>query len=246
MNELSELLKLLRGKESLRSVSRRAGISHNYLSILERGYDPQTEQPINPTPQILKKLSEAYKYPYDILMEKAGLYGGFLKDQMALDNIIISKLSALSDDGRFHNYIIEDIFTIFSGFIENVNIQSFDEEFKEYLDFEGDRPDNLQFDDEITISRFHSFYNLKSTVEVIVENPDLEWKEQLINELDELLYKYGLQHKISSRLKNEIKLVENKEIDIEDLINSKLTYKGYVLTEEQKELYIKMARALLE
>lgn len=34
---LGELLRQLRGKESLRSVSKRAGISHNYLSIVEKG-----------------------------------------------------------------------------------------------------------------------------------------------------------------------------------------------------------------
>lgn len=72
MNELSSLLKNLRGKESLRDASKRANISHNYLSILEKGIDPQTKAPVNPSPETLKRLAKAYNYPYEQLMFKAG------------------------------------------------------------------------------------------------------------------------------------------------------------------------------
>jgi transcriptional regulator with XRE-family HTH domain len=73
MNELSLLLKKLRGKESLRDVSKRAGISHNYLSILEKGIDPQTKAPVNPSPDTLKRLAKAYNYPYEELLAIAGV-----------------------------------------------------------------------------------------------------------------------------------------------------------------------------
>ena len=39
MSELGDLLRDLRGKESLRDAAERIGISHTYLSILEKGND---------------------------------------------------------------------------------------------------------------------------------------------------------------------------------------------------------------
>ena len=65
-------LRQLRGKESLRNASTRMGISHNYLSNLEKGIDPRTDKPIHPSPDILKKISKAYSYPYEDLMLIAG------------------------------------------------------------------------------------------------------------------------------------------------------------------------------
>lgn len=72
MSELGELLRKLRGKMSLREASKKTGISHNYLSIIERGVDPRSGAPVNPTPETLNKLSEAYNYPYTKLMSVAG------------------------------------------------------------------------------------------------------------------------------------------------------------------------------
>lgn len=72
MSELGSLLKKLRGKESLRDASKRSGVSHNYLSLLEKGTDPRTKAPIKPSPETLKKLAEAYNYSYEELMNAAG------------------------------------------------------------------------------------------------------------------------------------------------------------------------------
>lgn len=69
---LGELLRSLRGKRSLREASKLTGISHNYLSIVERGFDPRSGAPVHPTPDTLKKLAEAYDYPYNALMRRAG------------------------------------------------------------------------------------------------------------------------------------------------------------------------------
>lgn len=71
MNELGKLLRHLRGKESLRDVADRAGISHSYLSHLEKGKDPRTGKPIYPSPDTLKALSKAYDYPYEKLLATA-------------------------------------------------------------------------------------------------------------------------------------------------------------------------------
>lgn len=71
-SSLSFLLRQLRGRESLRHASNRIGISHNYLSNLEKGLDPRTGKVIFPSPEILKKISKAYNYSYESIMELAG------------------------------------------------------------------------------------------------------------------------------------------------------------------------------
>lgn len=72
MSDLGKVLKLLRGNLSLREAAKKSGLSHNYLSIVEKGVDPRTGSPVNPTPDTLKKLSEAYGFPYQDLMVIAG------------------------------------------------------------------------------------------------------------------------------------------------------------------------------
>lgn len=76
MNELGELLRRLRGKKSLREAAEKAGISHNYLSIVEKGTDPRSGSPIKPTPETIMSLSKAYNYSYEELMKIAGYLPG--------------------------------------------------------------------------------------------------------------------------------------------------------------------------
>ncbi|MGG3823193.1 helix-turn-helix transcriptional regulator [Geobacillus thermodenitrificans] len=72
MKSLGELLRELRGNASLREASERIGISHNYLRNLEKGIDPRTKTPINPSAETLKKIAKAYDYPYEELLKVAG------------------------------------------------------------------------------------------------------------------------------------------------------------------------------
>jgi transcriptional regulator with XRE-family HTH domain len=72
VSEISELLKKIRGKDSLREASKKTGISHNYISIIEKGVDPRTGTPINITPDTLKAYSKGYHYDYEELMKVAG------------------------------------------------------------------------------------------------------------------------------------------------------------------------------
>jgi transcriptional regulator with XRE-family HTH domain len=72
VSEISELLRKLRGKDSLREASKKTGISHNYISIIEKGVDPRTGAPINVTPDTLKSYSKGYHYDYELLMVVAG------------------------------------------------------------------------------------------------------------------------------------------------------------------------------
>lgn len=81
MNKLGDLLKELRGKESLREASKRIGISHTYLDTIEKGFDKRSGKPVKPTPETLKLLSEAYDHPYEDLMIIAGYIEKDKKDE---------------------------------------------------------------------------------------------------------------------------------------------------------------------
>ena len=72
MSEIGEFLKKLRGKMSLREAAERSGLSHSYIRSLENGKHPNTGAPITPSPESLRALSKAYRYPYEELMVKAG------------------------------------------------------------------------------------------------------------------------------------------------------------------------------
>lgn len=72
-NELGKYLKQLRGKESLRDVSHRINgkLSFSYIGDLEKGVN-RRGNPINPSPETLKILADAYHIDYLKLMELAG------------------------------------------------------------------------------------------------------------------------------------------------------------------------------
>lgn len=72
MQDFGNYLKELRGNQSLRDVQKGTGISHSYLSTLERGSDPRTKKQRKPAPEILKKLATYYGVSYTDLLEKAG------------------------------------------------------------------------------------------------------------------------------------------------------------------------------
>lgn len=49
---------------SLRDASARIGISHTYLSSIEKEYDPRSGNPVTPSPDSLLKICNAYGIPY--------------------------------------------------------------------------------------------------------------------------------------------------------------------------------------
>lgn len=50
---------------SLREAERRSGVSNSYISQIERG-------DVEPSPDVLRRLGDAYSVPYEVLMEAAG------------------------------------------------------------------------------------------------------------------------------------------------------------------------------
>lgn len=114
-NNLGDYLRKLRGKESLRSVSERINgrLSHSYISDLEKGVS-RRGTPINPTPEALKILSEAYseKTNYTKLMELAGYINQVpnnvvpIGDMIPEDNSIpvLGRIAASAPTGLVSDY----------------------------------------------------------------------------------------------------------------------------------------------
>lgn len=71
-NQFGKFLETLRGKMSLRKVASKSGLSHAYIRDLELGRNRTTNDIIKPSPDTLRKLSQAYQYPYTDLLMKAG------------------------------------------------------------------------------------------------------------------------------------------------------------------------------
>lgn len=103
MNELGDFLRKLRGNLSLRDVQEGTGISHTYLSTLEKGYDPRTKKQRKPTPEVLQKLANYYKVNYRDLMFLAGYLDVAINESSTYENKIrttkenVLKLKELED-----------------------------------------------------------------------------------------------------------------------------------------------------
>lgn len=72
MSDIGQLLREIRGKDTLRTAAKKTGLSHGYISILEKGVDPRTGSPIKASPDTLRSYSSGYKYPFKELMRVAG------------------------------------------------------------------------------------------------------------------------------------------------------------------------------
>jgi len=86
-NELGLFLEKLRGKMSLRLAAEKSGLSHTYIRDLELGVNRSTKAPIKPTPETLKRLSEAYNFQYEELMKKAGYIDEDLEGYVVLQDM---------------------------------------------------------------------------------------------------------------------------------------------------------------
>ena len=72
MTIFGDYLKEIRGNRSLREMEKITGLSHTYLSTLEKGYDPRSGKKRNPTPEVIKRLAETLDENYFELMQLAG------------------------------------------------------------------------------------------------------------------------------------------------------------------------------
>ncbi|MFS0837229.1 helix-turn-helix domain-containing protein [Paenibacillus sp. 1P03SA] len=107
MSNIHEFLTELRKNRglTLREVSKKSGLSHSYISSLEKGVHPRTKAPINPSPDSLKRLAAAYNFPYKELMDAAGYWDA----KESTDSIKIEKESEYSLSENKINHIIRDV-----------------------------------------------------------------------------------------------------------------------------------------
>ena len=77
MGNLGELFRQIRVSKnwSIREAAKKMGISHTYLSVLEKGQDPRSGKDSNPRPDTLRLISNAYEYPFEELLKAAGYIG---------------------------------------------------------------------------------------------------------------------------------------------------------------------------
>jgi transcriptional regulator with XRE-family HTH domain len=112
MSELGEVLKKLRGKESLRDAANRIGISHTYLRILEKGVDLRSGNPAKATPETLKLISSAYDYPYPELLEIAGIIDDDLRDKLIYEGKLKFAEEVFSLPEHHKNLVIDMVKTL--------------------------------------------------------------------------------------------------------------------------------------
>ncbi|MEK4171014.1 helix-turn-helix transcriptional regulator [Lysinibacillus sp. FSL L8-0312] len=111
MSELGDLLKKLRGNKSLREIAELTELSHTYISDIEKGFRRGSKKPLHPSPDTLRRLANAYNYPYEKLMKIAGYieFNGEIlpplteKDERDLEKDLERVLSGV-DSGSYANY----------------------------------------------------------------------------------------------------------------------------------------------
>lgn len=86
--KLGEILKEKRDELgiSLRDAGELIGISHNYLSILEKAMDPRSAAPIKPTIDTLKLICDAYNLDINKLLSLSGYTDIVINTNIKSDN----------------------------------------------------------------------------------------------------------------------------------------------------------------
>lgn len=74
ITEVGRIIKEARERRdwSQHELGRKSGVSHSYISMIERGYDSRTKKPFDPHPLKLEALALALSIPYRVLREAAG------------------------------------------------------------------------------------------------------------------------------------------------------------------------------
>lgn len=158
MSDLGDFLRELRGKRSLRAISEISGVSHNYLSIIEKGVDPRTKSPVSPSPETLKKLADAYQHPYEDLMIRAGYIkkDEDLEPHLALNNIFYPFVEKI-EQGK-----------IYPSEGEKRKVLTEMKEWSELLDL-SDLQGNIDLSDEEIFKKYNFHYNGKPITKEAVE-----------------------------------------------------------------------------
>lgn len=257
-NSLGNYLKELRASRSLREVAELTGLSHTYIADIENGYRRGSNKPIKPSADTLVKLSKAYGVSFVDLIEKSGIWSNMseedksvmiyiYKNEEELNEKIKEQIKSLTnDEGKFSEKLHREVFDIF-GFHFNFEYIDFDKSYLNYLD-NLDEDNVTDSETEYIYKQFNSFYNYSEIKNKIESYNDLQEKEDFYEGLQKIINKYNYKNiSDENTLFRETPSVYavKKELDIpiEELTNHNLTYKGHVLTEEQKQHLAKLLQA---
>ncbi|SEB79058.1 helix-turn-helix transcriptional regulator [Paenibacillus sp. GP183] len=156
-----KFLEQLRGKMSLRDAAYKSGLSHAYIRDLELERNRSTNDKIKPSPDTLKKLSDAYNISYTELMIKAG-YLDNQETQAALPEIDLKEVMFIELGAKEITYHQQDSKMVrnmnslvdFSGFLDKLDEHMFKKvdndlfvnlhHLRKYMEKEG----KLFFDDQ--------------------------------------------------------------------------------------------------
>lgn len=84
LKEIGDKLREIRVKKnlSLRKAAEKVGISHTYLNALEKGHDPRTGRPVNPSTRTLMLIAKGYGIPLEELLRMASSEGAEESDDL--------------------------------------------------------------------------------------------------------------------------------------------------------------------
>ena len=106
--EIGKYIKELRGSKSLRQMERDTGVSHTYLSSVEKGRDPRSKKELIPPPPTLKKIADGTGADYLEMLKIAGYLSDYMEEkliQLERKAKETSKENAkIADDFNFNEY----------------------------------------------------------------------------------------------------------------------------------------------
>lgn len=99
MKEIGDKLREIRLKKnlSLREAAEKVGLSHTYLNALEKGRDPRTGKPMNPSARTLVRIAEGYGIPLEELLRMVSRDGAEESDDL---EAIARSLQSLEPEDR--------------------------------------------------------------------------------------------------------------------------------------------------
>lgn len=228
MTNFGDYLKELRGNRSLREMEKITGLSHTYLSTLEKGYDPRSKKKRHPTPEVLKKISNALNVNYFQLMKKAG----YIKEE---DSDMLIKQSI---DKRKH---LESVIQSLPFYLEDIKMLN--EELNELKNELSNCKDSSSVK-EIIDKIQYKLKRIKQS-EKMFEQRQLKC-EQLKDEIENLNYiiENSLDTEFVNQIDNTLKDFTSRESDILELeslllSNQKIMLCGKTLSSDEKKKHYK-------
>lgn len=228
MNEFGEYLRELRGDRSLREMERITGLSHTYLSTLEKGVDPRSGKERKPTPETLKKLSETLNVPYEELMERAG----YIDEDDALTSIAISRAKELFNKMRYENELNKI----------NEKIQKFEPGSEKYKDLLMEQQLYKELID-ITESKIKKVENQTNRRDELISSPKYK---AYIDNYDPMINPEAYEALRQVQIDTNLIWFAGIHFELKEILHSNIEIRvnGKTLTDEDKEKLLKIAETM--